>query len=306
MKRVIITGATGYIGSNLAHKLVELNINVNIISRKSSNYNLIEDIKNKINIFEYDMEIDNLIEFFKNSQADIVFHLASLSIGQHTEQQIDDLINSNLLFSTHILEAMLQSNMKKIINTGTYWQNYENDNYNPTCLYAATKEAFEKILEYYVESENFNAITLKLFDTYGPNDPRNKIINLFNKIAKTGETLDMSGGEQYLDLVYIDDVIDGYIYAMNLLNEQKNIKHNKYFISSGEYIKLKDLAILYEEVNSIKLNINWGKRPYRNREVMKPIINNKLDLLIQNTKVNLKNGLQKTYNCYQNIKKDLE
>lgn len=269
MKKILVTGATGYIGSNLIKRLLNMQNEIYIIVRPCSKLNLIEEVKDKIDIFEYNKETKNLINYFNKIKPDIVIHLASLFISEHKTENIDDLIESNIIFGTNILEAMLHSGTKKIINTGTSWQHYNNQEYNPTCLYAATKEAYEKILEYYVESENFNAITLKLFDTYGPKDTRNKIINLFEKISVTGQTLDMSAGEQYLDLVYIDDVIQSYIKSIELI-EKKDIKHKKYFVSSGKQISLKDLSKIYEKVNNVKLNINWGKRIYRKREVMKP------------------------------------
>ncbi len=271
MKKVIVTGATGYTGSKLVKELLNKGIQVSIIARKTSKYDLLEEVKDKIEIFEYDMNLEEMIKFIKKTNADIVFHIAAMIVSEHNSQQVSGLIQSNILFPTHILEAMKEAEIKNIVNTGTYWQNYIDENYNPVNLYAATKEAFEKILEYYVEAEGFKAITLKLFDTYGEDDPRPKIMNLFKKIAQTGEGLDMSGGEQYLDLVHIDDVIKAYLKAAEMLEEETEIKHKKYFVSSGKQIKLKDLAKKYEEENNVKLNINWGKRPYRKREVMKPL-----------------------------------
>lgn len=289
--KILITGATGYIGSNLIKRLLNTQNEIYTIVRPSSKLNFINEIINKIDIFEYDKNIKNLTNYFNEINPDIVIHLASLFISEHKTENIDDLIESNITFGTHILEAMLKSGVKKIINTGTSWQHYNNEEYNPVCLYASTKEAFEKILEYYVESENFNAITLKLFDTYGPNDKRNKIINLLNKIAKTGETLDMSAGEQYLDLVYIDDVVEAYMKVIELI-EKGNIKHKKYFVSSAKQISLKELVNLFEKINNIKLNINWGKRVYRKREVMK--LYDKGDLVPDwKSDISIEKGLEK-------------
>lgn len=275
MSKIIITGATGYIGSNLARKLFNQNNTIYAITRKNSKLNLLDDIKDKINIIKYNNSINDLIKIFNDIKPDIVYHLAAFYIHEHKLEDINYLIQSNINFGTDILEAMAKSNTKRIINTGTLWQNYIDENYNPVNLYAATKEAFEKILEYYVEVENFSAITLKLFDTYGYNDPRNKILNLFNKIAGTNKTLNMSLGEQYMDLVYIDDVVNAFICASNLTDN--NLKqHKKYFVKTGKPIKLKDLAKLYEQIFNVKLNINWGAKNYRKREIMMPYENGKI------------------------------
>ena len=188
MNRIVVTGATGYIGSNLIRKLIDKDKEVYIIVREHSRFDLIDDIKDKVNIFVYDNKIENLINFFNRVKPDIVYHLASLFIAEHKYSDIPNLIESNVKFGTEVLEAMNQSGTKKLINTGTAWQHYNNEEYNPVCLYAATKEAFEKIIEFYTNACGFKAITIELYDTYGPKDNRKKIINLLSKYSKQKTT----------------------------------------------------------------------------------------------------------------------
>ncbi|WP_321328355.1 NAD(P)-dependent oxidoreductase [uncultured Ilyobacter sp.] len=267
-KKAVITGGTGFVGSNLSRELLKQGWEVFIISQKEFGYKNIEDIKNKLNIFEYDGNIQKLINFFKDSKADVVFHLASVFISEHKTDDINLLIDSNLKFGTHILEAMKESNTELIINTGTSWQHYNNENYNPVCLYAATKESFEKLMEYYIQGENLRAITLKLFDTYGETDTRPKLINLLNKFSREKTQLDMSPGDQVIDLVHVDDVVNAFIQAYEYLSENKSVKNEEFAVSSGREIKLKELISIYEKVTGNKVLVNWGGRTYRKREVM--------------------------------------
>jgi len=291
MENVIVTGATGFVGSHLSRKLVELGYNVHIISRPSSTYENLETIKDKIDIFEYNQNMTGLINYFKIVDADIVFHLASLFISEHKSDEIDDLINSNIKFGTHILEAMSKSDTYNLINTGTSWQHYKNEEYNPVNLYAATKQAFEDIIEYYVKALDFNVITLKLFDTYAEDDNRDKLINLLGKFAKEKKKLKMSPGEQKIDLVHVDDVVDAFISSYDLIKE-KEISHNKYAVSSGQEIKLKNLIELYEEVTGNEILVEWGGRPYRKREVME-LWRNFNKLPNWEAKISLKEGIKK-------------
>ncbi|WP_320046295.1 NAD(P)-dependent oxidoreductase [uncultured Ilyobacter sp.] len=267
-KKAIITGGTGFVGSNLSRELLKQGWEVFIISQKEFGYKNIEDIKNKLNIFEYDGNIQKLINFFKDSKADVVFHLASVFISEHKTDDINLLIDSNLKFGTHILEAMKESDTKLIINTGTSWQHYNNEDYNPVCLYAATKESFEKLMEYYIQGESIRAITLKLFDTYGETDTRPKLINLLSKFSKEKTQLDMSPGDQVIDLVHVDDVVNAFIKAYEYLSENNKIKYEKYAVSSGKELKLRELISIYEEITGNKILVNWGGRSYRKREVM--------------------------------------
>lgn len=272
-KKCLITGATGFVGSNLARKLVNNNWDVTIICRKDSSLENIEDILNKVKVYRYENQIEELIRFFKENDFGVVYHLASLFIAEHKSNDIKNLIQSNILFGTEILEAMKESNTNLLINTGTSWQHYNSEEYNPVDLYAATKEAFEKIIKYYVEAENIRCITLKLFDTYGENDKRPKLINLLNKFANERTILDMSLGEQKLDLVHIDKVTDSFIKAFELLENNIELKYDSYGVSSGKQISLREIVENFEKESGKKVLINWGTRPYRKREVMEPIKN---------------------------------
>lgn len=267
MKRAIVTGATGFVGSNLCKYLVENKWKVSIISRASSDYNSLKSILDDVSILEYDGDIEKLICFFNEKEADVVFHLASLFIAEHESNQIDQLVDSNIKFGVHILEAMKESSTKLLINTGTSWQHYHSSEYNPVDLYAATKQAFEDLVKYYTEAENLRCITLKLFDTYGESDSRPKLINLLHKFVDENKELSISPGEQILDLVHVDDVIRAFLKAYEYLNSQ-NFKYKEYGVGSKKPIQLKELINIFESVNNKKLNIVWGGKNYRRREVM--------------------------------------
>jgi nucleoside-diphosphate-sugar epimerase len=201
----------------------------------------------------------------------VVFHLASLFIAEHRSDQVTDLINSNLLFGTQLAEACARTGVKRFINTGTSWQHYRSDTYDPVCLYAATKQAFEDILDFYANAFSICVTTLKLFDTYGPDDPRPKLVNLLVKAMENGEALDMSPGEQFLDLVHIDDVTRAFaICAQQLIDGTSNKPHERYAVSSNSPLSVRQLVALIEQVSGKVIKVAFGARPYREREVMAP------------------------------------
>lgn len=267
--KILLTGATGFIGKNLLQKMLGMGYEVIVLVRKSSNLSYIKEKKVKYIIDSNSISL--LSNDLKNENIDGVIHLASLFINEHKSSDINNLIESNITFATRILELVTKINAKWFINTGTFWQHYNDSNYNPVNLYAATKQCFEDISIYYREKTNINFITLKLSDTYGPNDNRKKIFNLWKNLLKTDEQIEMSGGEQLMDIVYIDDVIEGYLKTIYLIeNELKTLIHDSYAISSGNPLKLKDLAALFSKIANKDLNIIWGKKPYKKREVMVP------------------------------------
>lgn len=291
-KKFLVTGATGFVGSNLSRKLLELNCQVSIISKKEFGYQNIEDIKENLDIFEYNGNILDLIEYMKKNKFDGVFHLASLFIAEHESLDVDNLIDSNIKFGVQLLEAMKESKTELLVDTGTSWQHYENEDYNPVDLYAATKQAFQDIIKYYTEAENIRCITLKLFDTYGENDKRPKLINLLNKFADEGTELNMSPGDQMLDLVYIDDVVEAFLVAIKELIKNKKIKNKKFAVATGNEISLKKVIEIFENISNKKIKVNWGGKKYRKREVMESW-NNYALLPGWKYKVPLKEGLKK-------------
>lgn len=267
--KILVTGATGFIGQNLISSLLDKNYEIHCIVRVGSDTSKIDS---KVKIFKYDENINSLIEYFSQEDFDGVIHLASLFLASHTKDDISNLISSNVKFGTELLEACKVSDVKWFINTGTFWQNFENKNYNPVNLYAATKEAFQNIARYYTETSKLVFTTIKLNDTFGSNDTRNKVFNLWSKIAKSGETLEMSAGEQIIDISYIEDVISTYEILINhLSSDKKNEFRNKEFVvTNTQKMSLQELSKVFEEATKTKLNIIWGAKPYRDREVMIP------------------------------------
>lgn len=268
--KIIVSGATGFIGKHLVRRLVKDRHQVIALSRKSSNFKVFA--KEKVILFLPTGNINDLIDFMKKEKVDGVVHLASLFLPSHKSLEVDELIKTNVLFSANLLEAAAQSSVSWFINTGTFWQHYKDKPYSPVNLYAATKQAFDDIAKYYVETSAINFVTLKLSDTFGPEDTRPKIFNLWSQISKTREVMDMSPGGQIIDINYIDNVIDGYIDLISLLSKDKDAKFSgkSFAIKAAERKTLKQLAEIFSKITGKKLNINWGGKPYRPREVMRP------------------------------------
>ncbi|MCL1470567.1 NAD-dependent epimerase/dehydratase family protein [Argonema antarcticum] len=294
----LVTGATGFIGSHLTHQLVELGWRVHIVIRPSSTLGHLQRLRDSIAIHTHDGTTEGLFAIVEAVRPTVVFHLASLCLAQHTPADILPMLESNISFATHLVEAMVAHQIYYLVNTGTSWQHYENKEYSPVCLYAATKEAFEAILQFYIETTPLQVITLKLFDTYGPNDPRENLFTLLEKTAKYSKQLAMSPGEQLIELVYVDDVVDAYIVAASRLQSKEVQGHEKYEVSTGSPLKLKEIVEVYEQETGRKVAIKWGGRPYRNREVMVPW--NKGALLPGwKAKVGIREGIRRIQNSRQ-------
>ena len=273
-----MSGSAGFVGKHLTKQLLEDGHAVISLSREENS-------------------IEDLMSLCQKEKFDGIIHLASLFLAQHKSEDIKGMIDSNILLGTNLLEAATKNNVPWFINTGTFWQHYEDKEYSPVNLYSATKQAFEDIARYYIETSEINFVTVKLIDTFGPNDTRPKLFNLWTKISRSGEALDMSAGEQIIDISFIDNVVDGYVRMIELLSKDvdKKLNGKSFAVTSGERMSLRELAALFEKTTGKKLNINWGKRPYRPREVMMPWQTGET-IPGWTPKISIEEGIRKTFN----------
>ncbi|CAA6819691.1 MAG: UDP-glucose 4-epimerase (EC [uncultured Sulfurovum sp.] len=267
--KIIVTGSTGFVAKSIIDTLVSQGHEIHAIIREHSNTS---GINEKAIFYEDNGSTQALVEYFQSIKPDGVLHLASLFLAQHQEDDIDSLILSNITFGTRLLEASVNSDTKWFINTGTFWQHYENQEYSPVNLYAATKQAFQDIAKFYYETKKLNFVTIKLNDTFGPGDTRKKVFNLWKGLAASGENLGMSPGNQVIDISYIEDIVEAYTLMIQALVSDSDFSYagKAFVVSSSECMSLKKLAKVYENATGKTLDITWGERPYREREVMLP------------------------------------
>ena len=267
--RAFITGATGFIGSHLTYRLRAAGWEIGVLVRPTSDVSRLHGLLPPAAIQVYDSTYSCLVSILQKAQPEVVFHLTSHFVASHHPEDITSLIDANISLGSYLAEAMIQLGVRKLVNVGTSWQHYQKYGYSPANLYAATKQAFEDILQFYVDAHELRAITLKLFDTYGPADRRKKLFHHIKQAARD-QPVTMSPGDQLIDLVYVGDVVEALVLAAQRLLADKCEGHEEYAVCSGNPVTLRELVAAFERQLGRKLPIEWGGRPYREREVMKP------------------------------------
>ena len=119
--KILLTGATGFVGSNLVKGLVQDNIHdLYVLVRAQSDRSVLNSVADKVTFCELSDSADNIYQILNDVKPDIVINLATLFLSNHTPEQIDPLIESNVTFPTKLCDAMITAGVKKIINTGSF------------------------------------------------------------------------------------------------------------------------------------------------------------------------------------------
>lgn len=251
-----MTGATGFLGSNLLKKLLEQGYEISILKRSTSNTNRIDSVINRVRCFDMDKEsIDYCLSQIKPST---VIHCATDYGRKNTEPSL--IIEANLILPLKLLELCSVHNVNCFINTDTYLDKGIN-------YYSLSKKQFKEWLTTY--SNDLICINVILEHFYGPNDDKTKFVSyVFEQIKNKASGLDFTLGEQKRDFTFIDDVIDAFLL---IILSSKQMQKGKYDfgIGTNQQIKIKDLVMLISKLsNNTATRLNFGAIPYRKNEIM--------------------------------------
>ena len=302
MKYILLTGGTGFIGSQLAEKLLEQKENIILLKRSYSDTWRIDDyIDSFPNIELIDIDKNNIESIFGNYDIEGILHLATYYTKFHKSNDIADMIESNITFPTDLLENAVKNNCKYFINTGSFGEYSmekipidENVKISPFNLYSSTKVAFEDILKYYNTEYSIKASTLKLFTPYGPKDDENKIIPYLIVNSIKGNKITIQSTSKKLDVVHVNDIIEAYIQTKNNIKKFNN--YENFNIANGTSHSIKEIYSIVEE----KLGKAEVEFLESDLSEVKANIDKSKNMINWIPKVSLEEGLQLTIEYYKN------
>lgn len=258
-RHALVTGATGFVGAALVRRLIGDGWRVDALVRRS-----VTDLPSGVTSHLIPPAVEDLIAVVGAIAPTHCFHLATAFRGVHTPADLAPMIEANLGFGTALAEAVVRVPDARFVNTGTVWQHYDAAEYSPVSLYAATKQAFRDLLVFYSEVEGLAVHTVELMDTYGRNDPRAKLIPFLLRAGADGTPLQMTDGTQLIDLVHVDDAVGA------LLATAAAPAGDTFGARGDGPITLRELVDRFQAATGLTLAVEWGARPARPREMMRP------------------------------------
>ncbi len=257
---VLVTGANGFIGRHLCSRLASAGVQVHAIVRSTSLRHPIAASEVVVHGVENSLiEVPALIGDLRPT---VVFHLATLFAAQHVPADIQRMVDANITFGTLVADAAARTGAR-LVHTSSAWQHYGGAEYSPVSLYAATKQAMCDIITYFAETAHLEASEVCLFDTYGPDDDRKKLVWLLLEHAATGAPLPMSSGRQLVDLTHVNDVVSALVEVATAPSPGSRV-----VVRNGSPLTVRALVDLVEQVTGRPLDTQWGTRPSRPREMI--------------------------------------
>lgn len=275
MKKILITGAGGFIGSHLTQKLVKNGYEVTALFRYNSSNSR----------GWLDKDRDETDGHFKNKFCDLgdlpfinkltkgkdaVIHLAALIGIPYSYQARDSYLKSNIIGTFNVLEASLNNNISKLIHTSTS-EVYgtplktpisEKNELQPQSPYAASKVGADQLAMSYFKSFNLPLTIIRPFNNFGPRQSNRAVIpTIINQVLKKNcKEINIGSTKPTRDFLYVHDTVNAY---MKILKNEKS-SGETYNVGTGVEISIKELIIKILELTGNK-NIEIKNQKLRNR-----------------------------------------
>ena len=312
MKTIAVTGVAGFIGSNIAEKLLHDNFKVigidsftDYYPKKIKENNLKICLKNENFFFvNDDLFYLDLIPIFKKCQ--YIFHMsAQPGVRSSWGSQFETYVKENVLVTQRILEAAKNvDSIEKIVmasSSSVYGEqkgkmNEENTFTKPISPYGVTKLAAENLCRIYGENYNLPITSLRYFTVYGPRQRPEMAFMQFIKAALTDREIAVYGdGSQTRDFTYIDDIVDASISCIESKLSQEILN-----IGGGFVVSINDILKLLTDISQTELKISYTPKQKGDVIHTEADISKAVRLIDYKPKTKIKDGLMQEFTYVKN------
>lgn len=259
--KVLLTGATGFLGTQLLADFLHRNYQVLIAKRASTDMNPLFQQIGKLEA--WDIEGDGMENIFRaHPDVDAIVHAAT-DYGRDDSRPTATFW-ANVVFPIKLVELAMQYNTALFVNMDTFFNSKEIV-YDHLGAYSLSKRHFQEWGLQCSTAGKIGFVNLRLFHLYGPGDGLQKFVPAMVKRCLAGEEIDLSDGEQKRDFIHIDDAVSAVGTVLEAeLGRVKGYRH--YDVGTGKSLRIKDFMETMQRVCASGTKLNFGALPTRKGE----------------------------------------
>jgi len=263
--RLLLTGATGFLGSHLARTLLEAGYDLVLLKRSFSDTRRIADLLSNCNV--YDVGRTPLEKVFRDGKIDIIIHTATC-YGRKG-QSLSEIVDSNVVFPLRLLETATGAGVQIFFNTDTFF-NRQDIPCDSLPGYVATKRQFVDLARVSpLRPTRF--VNVQLEHLYGPDDDDSKFVpQILHRLIANSGALDLTAGEQERDFIYIDDAVSAFLLLLEIAGKGPT-PFQHYDLGSGTATSVRTFVQLARRLSGSTSQLNFGALPYRPHEIMNSV-----------------------------------
>lgn len=286
---ILLTGATGFLGSCILHKLIKKRQKVVVLKRSTSNTGRIREFMPKVK--SYDVDKEGARRAFEENEISAIMHAAT-AYGRKGES-VPQIIEANLAYPLQLIELGLRHGTGAFLNTDTFSKASSGyaDNLD---YYNLTKEHVGQYARRMLAGTGMKWANLRLEHMYGPQDDQTKFVPwLVRRLLEQTPSIPLTEGRQRRDFVYVEDAAEAYVKVLDALDKLPAL--NEFGVGSGESTSVREACELARELCHSRTELGFGLKPMRAGELMDSKADNaSLKALGWAPKYDLKAGLAKT------------
>jgi nucleoside-diphosphate-sugar epimerase len=278
MKRVVITGATGFVGANLARRCLHEGHEVHLLLRPEHDAWRIEGIRDDVRLHIVELsDREALSSLVQRIRPEWIFHLAAHG-AYPAQTDLGRMIETNIVGTVNLVEICLESGFEAFVNTGSSSEYGFKDNaptekewLEPNSAYAVTKASASLFCRLIAQSRNVHLITLRLYSVYGPYEEPSRLMPTLIMKGLHGKLPSLANPEIARDYVYVDDVNQAYLLAAARPSQESGAIYN---VGTGIQTSLREVVETARRVMNITVEPEWGSMPDRQWDTTAWVSNN--------------------------------
>ena len=271
--RVLVTGATGFIGSHVVRRLAAEDVELHVLtSTVSSVYPVrLVEFRDRVVLHEGNLTDRSAMDaVVARARPTHVFHLGAYTHVGKSWQRVDECVQANIQGTVNLLQALDGTGYQRFVYTGTS-EIYgdidvpftETASVNPISPYSVSKYAGERYCRMFHKGYGWPIVMLRPFNAYGPWQTPDRVIPEIIGRALRGDELKMTQGRQTREFNYVEDLADGFVLAGTV----EGIEGELFNLGCGEEVSMRDLATTILDLMGNPIEPQFGALPDRPTEI---------------------------------------